>query len=136
MIWQRPSTHSNSIGIILQHLTGNLNQWVCAAIGDETYQRNRPQEFRETDKRQKAAVVREFTQLRDRIQHILIHLDPSTLLSGRKIQGFDETVLSALIKATTHLELHAGQIVFIVKFFLNERYEESWKPSNREQGME
>lgn len=81
-------------------------------------------------------MVREFTQLRDRIQHILIHLDPSTLLSGRKIQGFDETVLSALIKATTHLELHAGQIVFIVKFFLNERYEESWKPSNREQGME
>lgn len=136
LIWQRPSSHSNSIGIILQHLTGNLNQWVCAAIGKETYQRDRPREFKESDKRPKDTIVKEFSDLHDRIQHILKSLDLSTLLSSRRIQGLDESVLSALYKAATHLELHAGQIVYIAKYFLNEKYDVSWKPSNKEQGKE
>jgi len=81
-------------------------------------------------------MVTEFTDLANRITRILSDLDSSTLLSNRRIQGFDETGLSALYKATTHLELHAGQIIYIAKYFLNEKYEESWKPATEEQGKE
>ncbi len=135
-IWQRPLSHSNSIGIILQHLIGNLNQWVCDAIGKITYHRDRPQEFKENQMHPKDMMVNEFTELHHRIQHILQNLDPSILLSNRRIQGLDETVLSALYKAATHLELHAGQIVYIAKYFLDEKYEVFWKPLNKERGKE
>ena len=136
LIWQRPSSYSNSIGIILQHLTGNLNQWVCSAIGNETYERDRPREFKESDKHPKNILVKEFEDLHDRVLHVLRDLDPSILRSSRKIQGFDETVMSALYKATTHLDLHSGQIVYIAKYFLNEKYQVSWKPLTKEEGKE
>ena len=44
-IWHRPSSNSNSVGIILQHLSGNLHQWVYSAIGGHAFERNRAQEF-------------------------------------------------------------------------------------------
>jgi len=44
-VWYRPSSSSNSAGVIIQHLYGNLHQWVCSAVGGEAFERNRPQEF-------------------------------------------------------------------------------------------
>ena len=38
-VWYRPISDLNSVGIILQHLSGNLNQWVCSAIGGESFKR-------------------------------------------------------------------------------------------------
>ena len=46
-IWLRPSSESNSVGIIIQHLNGNLNQYVCAGVGGAHCHRNRPEEFRD-----------------------------------------------------------------------------------------
>ena len=32
-IWWTPQEGSNSIGVIIQHLTGNLRQWVISGVG-------------------------------------------------------------------------------------------------------
>jgi len=56
--------------------------------------------------------------------------------SHRRIQGFDDTVMSALIAALTHLELHTGQISFLTKLMLDREYKVHWKPANKEQGKE
>jgi hypothetical protein len=37
-IWIRPSPESNSVGIIVQYLIGNLHQWVCAGVGGAEFQ--------------------------------------------------------------------------------------------------
>lgn len=47
-VWYRPSNNSNSVGIILQHLDGNLNQWICSAVGGEVFERNREHEFKDS----------------------------------------------------------------------------------------
>lgn len=61
---------------------------------------------------------------------------PAASLPDRKrIQGFDETVMSALYIAVSHLELHAGQILFIAKLLLGKNYIEYWKPETPEQGL-
>ncbi len=134
-IWYRPSSNSNSIGIILQHLDGNLNQWICSAIGGEVFNRNRGQEFKETKHISKKEILIKLSLLKEKIDGIISQIPSGSLLSYRRIQGFDETVMSALIIALTHLELHAGQIIYITKLILGDNYKESWKPSNPEQGL-
>ncbi len=124
-MWQRPSSKSNSIGIILQHLTGNLNQWVCDALGGRAYKRNRPVEFEDTKKASKNEMAANFSALGNDVQDVLSKISPDILLSPRHIQGSDETVLSALFATLTHLELHAGQITCAAKLLLNEKYVEN-----------
>lgn len=134
-IWHRPSEASNSIGIILQHLTGNLNQWVSSAIGGDSYKRNRSAEFIEKSHASREEMLAGFNQLGDRIQEILKATRSDSLLDSKRIQGFDENVISAIFKACTHCELHAGQIVYIAKWILGNRYKELWKPATKEQGL-
>lgn len=134
-IWYRPSTNSNSIGIIWQHLTGNLNQWICSGIGGESFNRNRSAEFQEEDKIPQKDILLNIDALNKKVGEIISKIDHDSLLSYRRIQGFDETIMSALIIALTHLELHAGQVLYISKLLLGDNYKESWIPSNSEQGL-
>jgi uncharacterized damage-inducible protein DinB len=135
-VWYRPSSNSNSVGIILQHLSGNLNQWVCSAIGGVKFERNRPQEFIDLNVISQKELLQQISMLDKKIQDILTRVTPESLLSFRRIQGFDETVLSALIIALTHLELHTGQISFLAKLILDRDYKLYWQPLNKEQGKE
>ena len=133
-IWHRPSSSSNSVGIIIQHLTGNLHQWILDGLGGKEYHRNRPMEFKEGERAPQEKILPQFSQLGEKVHDVIVHTSPETLLEPRRIQGFDHTVLSALIAAVTHFELHAGQIAYISKLILNEKYQESWKPASPEQG--
>jgi hypothetical protein len=133
--WYRPSATSNSIGIILQHLTGNLSQWICSAIGGDDYTRNRPAEFLEQSRSSRQELLSAFNQIGNRIQNILKSTPPESLAEKRRVQGLDETVMSAILKACTHCELHAGQVVYIAKMILGDRYTVLWKPATKEQGL-
>jgi hypothetical protein len=128
-VWHRPSPTSNNVGIIVQHLTGNLNQWVCDALGGREYKRNRPQEFEDARRGSKNELLKSFSSLGTIIQEIVSKIPPDSLLSPRHIQGSDETVLSALLLAVTHMELHTGQISYIAKLILNEKYVENRRPT-------
>lgn len=134
-VWHRPGEASNSIGIILQHLTGNLNQWVCSAVGGDDFTRNRPSEFLEKSRSSKQEMLAAFNRLGGRIQEILRATPPESLSESRRIQGYEENVMSAIFKACTHCELHAGQIVYIAKLDLGKRYDDFWKPATKEQGL-
>ena len=135
-IWHRPSSNSNSVGIILQHLSGNLNQWIYSAIGGHAFERNRPKEFEDLNVVPKKELLQQIRVLDKNIQDTVLQITPESLLVQRRIQGFDETVMSALIAALTHLELHTGQISFLTKLMLDKDYKVCWKPLNKEQGKE
>ncbi len=121
-LWHRPSSKSNSVGIILQHLTGNLNQWVLDALGGSGYRRNRPLEFEDKSQKSKREILENFVQLGKNIQNTIATIPPGSLLEPRRIQDSDQTVFSALMLAITHMNLHAGQILYIAKMLLNEKY--------------
>jgi Protein of unknown function (DUF1572) len=135
-VWHRPSASSNSTGIILQHLWGNLHQWIYAGVGGHAFERNRPEEFRDLNRVPKKELLLQFGILNQKVQEALSQVAPGSLLTQRRIQGFEETVMSALIAALTHLELHAGQISYLAKMMLDQDYNAYWKPSNKEQGSE
>ncbi|HTX19638.1 MAG TPA: DinB family protein [Bacteroidota bacterium] len=132
--WHRPSSRSNSVGIIVQHLTGNLHQWVLAGLGGEEYIRERPKEFLDDARKPRQELLSEFAALEAKVRSVIANLPGGELLSPRRIQGFDQTVLSTLIAVVTHLELHAGQVAYLAKLLLDEKYVESWKPATTEQG--
>ncbi len=127
-VWIRPSSESNSVGIILQHLIGNLNQWVCAGIGGADYRRNRPEEFRDNQHSSKEEIIKRFIDLGRAVEDIISRVQPDSLHSPMRIQDSDVTVMSALYKALTHLEFHEGQILYVAKLLLNEKYVGIWGP--------
>jgi hypothetical protein len=129
-IWYRPSNYMNSIGILFQHLNGNLNQLICSSIGGESFQRNRDQEFLDTDRKSKEEIMKLIDSLGKRIQNIISNVAPETLLAPKSVLGLDMTVMSVLLAALTHFELHTGQVMMMAKLILGEKYIVTWKPAN------
>ena len=135
-IWAQPSDDVNSVGIILQHLCGNLRQWIVSGVGGELDVRDRPSEFRAPRDVRKAQLVADLDAVIERCRRVMLQLSSDEILQPRRIQGFDETVLSAMFSSVPHLELHAGQIVYITRLLLGDRYQLRWKPATAEQGAE
>ena len=130
-IWIRPSSESNSVGIILQHLSGNLNQWVYAGIGLAEFHRKRPEEFMDHQKTTKDEILKKVMDLSGSVEDVISRVPPDSLHSPRHIQGLDVTVLSAFLKALVHLEFHEGQILYVAKLLLNEKYVGIWGPKKQ-----
>jgi hypothetical protein len=131
-VWFRPSSRSNSIGIIIQHLNGNLNQWILDSLGGYNYQRNRPSEFEDNIRASRDEIIKTFSELGLKVNDTILKIIPEDLLSSRHIQGLDMTVMAAILYSLTHFELHAGQITYITKLQLNENYKEQWRPVTKE----
>jgi len=127
-IWIRPSSESNSVGILLQHLIGNLNQWICAGVGGADFKRDRPSEFRDHQHLSKDEIVQRFINVANAVQYVVLRTNPDSLHTPVRIQDMDVTVMSALYKAVTHFEFHEGQILYIAKLLLNEKYSGIWGP--------
>jgi hypothetical protein len=56
-----------------------------------------------------------------------------TALTPLRVQGFDETPMSAIFHAVTHFEGHTHQIIYITRLRLGDRYQFKWVPSTPEQ---
>ncbi len=133
-IWWTPREGSNSIGVIIQHLMGNLRQWAISGVGGETDVRDRPSEFRTGRRTPKAEVQAAFSDLLDQVNSVYSTVRASELLETRRIQAFDTTVLDAIYDTMCHLELHTGQVLYLTRLRLGETYKESWTPASKEQG--
>jgi hypothetical protein len=132
--WQVPAENCNSAGIIIQHLIGNLKQWIISGISNEKDVRTRPAEFRNGNKIPKSDLQKTFNALLDRVAHTLSGLDPTRLLDPVRIQGFDEYKMNAIYQTMTHLELHTGQLLFLTRLRRGKAYRLSWVPESTEQG--
>ena len=64
----------------------------------------------------------------------LVGLDESRLLEARRIQGFDETALTAIWESLTHLSGHTQEIIYVTRLQLGDEYRTFWTPSTPEQG--
>jgi len=127
-IWTRPSSESNSVGIILQHLSGNLNQWICAGLGGSDFKRNRPEEFMDRQEIARDEILKKVMDLGSTVESVISRIPPDSLHDPKRIQEMDATVMKALFRALTHLEFHEGQILYIAKLLLNEKYVGIWGP--------
>jgi uncharacterized damage-inducible protein DinB len=133
-VWWRPHPSMNSVANILLHLCGNIQQWIVAPAGGVTADRDRPAEFADRSGTGKAELLSRLESTIAEADTVLSRLDEKTLLEARRIQGFDETLLSALFDSITHLTGHMQEIVYITRQLLGDTYRFHWVPMSPEQG--
>ena len=98
--------------------------------------RNRPLEFNDSTKLSKTELVNKFQEIIVSCKETINNFNPDNLLEDRRIQGFEKSALSAIYGTVNHLELHAGQIIYITRLILKSNYKLKWIPQTKEQGAE
>jgi len=132
-IWWRPRPEVNSIANLMLHLAGNLRQWLVASVGGAKDVRNRPLEFADRSNRPKAEMLELLKKTVAEADAALGGLSPQALLSPRRIQGFDTTVLSAIMDTIPHFRGHVQEIIHMTRQQLGEKYRFDFVPKGKEQ---
>jgi uncharacterized damage-inducible protein DinB len=114
-LWTRRHENENAIGNLVLHLCGNVRQWIICGVGGTEDQRDRDAEF---SRREPLAVEELLSRLRetmDEADRVLEGLRPEDLMSARKIQVYEVTVLHAIYHVAVHFSEHTGQIIWATK---------------------
>ena len=114
-IWERPNAETVSVGNLVLHLIGNVRQNILSALGGAPDQRRRQIEFDEKGPIPTAELLRRLDELIAETDQALDRVDPSTLLTVRPVQGYQESGLSILVHVIEHFSYHVGQISYIAK---------------------
>ena len=108
--------NSNSISIIIQHISGNLiSRFTGFLTSDgEKPNRNRDSEFEEQHL-SKNELIEKWNKAWNILLDVLINLKSEDLLKTIYIRKEPVSVLEALNRSLTHTAYHVGQIVFVAK---------------------
>lgn len=123
LFWQY-NQESNSIAINVKHLHGNmLSRWTDFLTTDgEKESRNRDGEF-ENDLTTKEEVIKLWEEGWKCFLDTLKSLKEDDLEKIIYIRNQGHTVLEAINRQLAHYPYHVGQIVFIGKMILNEKWQ-------------
>ncbi len=118
-IWWRPNESSNSVGNLVLHLCGNVNQWIYSGLGGFPDERVRQEEFdsREFIAREELKIALESTL--ENVRNVIEGVSVDEILRIRPVQTFEESGLSILIHVTEHFSYHTGQIAYITKMLVD-----------------
>jgi uncharacterized damage-inducible protein DinB len=117
--WQRPNENSNSIGIIILHLCGNIRQYIISSLGRTQDVRVRDKEFSAAGGFSKEELSAELQNTVDEAINIIESLDEAELIKLYSVQGFDLSGIGIIIHVTEHYSYHTGQIAFWIKILKN-----------------
>lgn len=101
-VWWRPHPLCNSIGNIVLHVTGGLNEYIVRGIGGDEVMREREKEFAPDRRSLKVELLASFNSTIKRVEEILSRHAPLSAAESTKV------VSSAL-----HLSHHAGQVIYL-----------------------
>jgi hypothetical protein len=118
-VWWRPNDASNSIGNLLLHLNGNIQQWIIAPFDRLDDERNRPAEFAERQAIPRTVLLDTLGHTLGRASDVLGRLAEEDLRRTYDIQGFTVSGLGAVYQVVEHFSLHYGQVAYITKSISN-----------------
>jgi hypothetical protein len=123
---------SNSIAIIVKHLTGNMrSRWTDFLTTDgEKPDRNRDGEFIDPPKT-RAALMADWENGWSRVFGALESLSESDLTRTVTIRGEAHSVMQAINRQVAHYPHHVGQIVLLAKHFACQHWQSLSVPRNK-----
>ena len=127
-LWWQPGKDQNSIGMILRHLAGNLEQWAICGLTQEPDRRNRDSEFNSPERPSAESLLQTLVDVVSRSKTAIRELPPELLTAARTIQGFNVSVMGSLMHTIPHLVGHTHQIVTLTRLQLGEQYQFHWSP--------
>jgi hypothetical protein len=113
-LWSKPLEPGNSVGHLILHLTGNLNHFVGASLGNTGFVREREREFTEANVPSKASLLAGLDAAVATFRRVVGGLTPEQLAAPHPDERFG-LVLNALMRLLTHFALHRGQMSYIVR---------------------
>jgi len=114
-VWWRPHENSNSAGNLILHLCGNVRQWLVHGVGGAPDTRDRDAEFAERGPLPKAELLARLQQVLAEVELVLRQVTAADLPQPRRIQGFEQTIMSAIFHVVEHFSYHTGQIIYLTK---------------------
>ncbi|QDV48533.1 DUF1572 family protein [Gimesia fumaroli] len=129
-IWWRPETGLNSVGNLMLHLCGNLNQWAVCGINGLEDKRQREQEFSSERRLTRDELEIMLNHTIEQACQVMQSLSASTLLEKREIQGFSVSVLGALSHTVPHFVGHTHQIIYLTRLQTGDQYQFDWSPDS------
>jgi hypothetical protein len=133
-VWWRSRPSLNSIGNLILHLCGNVQQWIVGGLSGVPDDRDRPSEFSERGPIPKSELVRRLDAGVGEAREVLSQLTARQLLETRRIQGFDVTGLAAIFDSVPHFRGHTQEIISMTRLQLGDGYKFAWTPTTLEQG--
>ncbi|UCH58171.1 MAG: DUF1572 family protein [Candidatus Bathyarchaeota archaeon] len=123
-LFARIGEESNSIAVLMKHMAGNmLHRWTEPFTTDEERpERNRDAEFVTEAGETKKAVFERWEAGWRTLFNTLGGLRDRDLARTVRIRWRKYTLMEALNRQIVHYSLHAGQIVFLAKHFMGERW--------------
>ncbi len=118
-IWYQPNDSSNSIGNLILHLCGNINQYAVSSLSYINDTRDRDLEFSIKEGFNKAKLMQKLILIIENAKTIIKSLDEKELLKMRSVQGFNFTGMGIIIHVAEHYSYHTGQIAYITKLLKN-----------------
>ena len=112
--WKKPLEPGNSVGHLILHLTGNLNHFAGAQLGQTGYVRDREREFTETKLPTKAQALAGLDEAVATFRRVVEGLSAEQLEAAHPEKRFG-SVLNALLSLISHFALHRGQMSYIVR---------------------
>jgi len=114
-LWWRPNEESNSIGNLLLHILGGLNQWILAGIAGMNVHRARQQEFGQRSPLPKEDLLSQLNAVLHDVDKAIGAIDPSQLSNKMQIAGKEITWMFAIYLMIQHFSAHTGQIIMVTK---------------------
>ena len=113
----RLAEDTNSIGILMRHLAGNLrSRWTDFLTTDgEKPDRNRESEFDPCDHLRREDLLREWNRAFALPDQVISTLKPTDLGRTVRIRGEAFLVQEAIERQIVHLAYHTGQIVLLAR---------------------
>lgn len=128
----RSNEESNSVAIIVKHLSGNMiSRWTdfLHSDGEKSY-RNRDQEFDDT-----ISSKTELISISEKGWNVLFgtlnSLGEQDLLKRVYIRGESHSVIDAIERQMSHYSYHVGQIVYIGKQIKNDNWQSLSVPKGK-----
>jgi uncharacterized damage-inducible protein DinB len=112
--WIKPVQPGNSVGHLVQHLTGNLNHFVGAQLGRTGYVRDRDREFAGNYAPSKAETLQLLDVAVSLFRSVVGGLTAEQLAAPHP-EARPGTVVNALLHLVAHFALHQGQISYLVR---------------------
>ena len=115
--WRNPYTYGNSVGHLVQHLTGNLNYYIGARVAQTGYIRDRDREFTESRNLEKGTVLEGFDDAIAMVTSTIRNQESADWLksyTAEREPGAAERFM-IFLRCAGHAYHHVGQIIFLSK---------------------
>jgi len=112
-LWRVPDGVSNSIGVLVQHLVGNLSHFIGEGLGQTGYVRKREQEFVTADTT-KEELIQSVEKLKTTLDRVFDAVESESLDEAYPMDlSFEASTGGFLIHLYGHLNYHLGQINYL-----------------------